>query len=59
MLYNFFMLNPINQTVSTAHKNRITTNKEFLALSLPDVVFNMLIKVRMPTLIRRINFVLS
>ena len=41
----------------------ISTNKQFLALSLSDVVFTMLINVKMPTIVgiltfmSRINFV--
>ena len=46
-------------------KNKILTNKKFLALSLSDVVFIMLINVKMPSIVRilkfmsRINFLLS
>ena len=46
-------------------KTKILINKEVLALSLPAVVFIMLINVKIPTLvgiltfISRINFVLS
>ena len=44
---------------------KILTNKEFLAFSLSDVVFIMLLNVKMPTIVgiltfmSRINFVLS
>ena len=37
-------------------KNKISTIKKFLALSLSDVVFIMLINVKMPTIMSRINF---
>ena len=46
-------------------KNEIPTNKKFLALSISDVIFIMLINVKMPTIVgiltfmSRINFVLS
>ena len=46
-------------------KTKIPTKKKFLALSLSDVVFIMLINVKMPTIVgiltfmSRINFVLS
>ena len=53
----FFMLNSTELEVSTAHKS--------LALSLSDIVFIMLINVKMSTIVgiltfmSRINFVLS
>ena len=58
------MLNSTEHEISTAHKNK-NTNKEVSALSLSDVVFNMLINVYMPTIVgiltfmSSINFVLS
>ena len=57
----FFMLNSTEHEISAAHKNL----KKFLALSLSDVVFIMLINVKMPTIVgiltfmSRINFELS
>ena len=43
---NFFMLNSTENEISTAHKNSNTDKKKkFLALSLSDVVFIMLIHV--------------
>ena len=51
--------------ISTAHYTKIPLIKKFLALSLSDVVFIMLINVKIPTIIViltfncRINFVLS
>ena len=61
-----FMLNPTEHEPSTAHKKLKYRNlKKFLALSLSDVVFIMLINVKMPTIVgiltfmSRINFVLS
>ena len=60
------MLNSTEHEISTAHKKVIYRQmKEFLALSLSDVVFIMLINVKMPTIVgiltfmSRINFVLS
>ena len=58
-----FMVNSSEHKIST-HKTKIMTN-EVLALSLSDVVFIMLINVKMPTTVgiltfmSRINFVLS
>ena len=62
---NFFLVNSTEHEFSTAHKTKIPTNKEVFALSLSDVVFIMLINVKMPTIVviftfmSRINFVLS
>ena len=60
------MLNSTENKISTAHKKlKYQQIKKFLALSLSDVVFIMLINVKMPaivgilTFISRINFVLS
>ena len=58
------MLISTKHRISTAHKTKIPTNKEVYALSLSDVVFIMLINVKMPivgilTFMSRINFVLS
>ena len=62
----FFMLNSNEHQISTAHKKlKYRQIKKFLALSLSDVVFIMLISVKMPTIVgiltfmSRINFVLS
>ena len=61
----FFMLNLTEHKNSTAHKTNILTNKEVFASSLSDVVFIMLINVKMPTIVgiltfmSRINFVFS
>ena len=60
------MLNSTEHKISTAHKKlKHRQMKKFLALSLPDVVFIMLINVKMPTIVgilafmSRINFILS
>ena len=62
----FFMLNSSEHEISTAdQKLKYRQMKMFLALSLSDVVFIMLINVKMPTIVgiltfmSRINFVLS
>ena len=47
---NFFMLESAEHGISTAHKTKILANEEFIALSLCDVVFIMLINVKMPTI---------
>ena len=57
----FLMLSSTEHEISTAHKQL----KKFLAISLSDVVFIMLINVKMPTIVgiltfmSRINFMLS
>ena len=60
------MLNSTDHKISTAHKKvQCRQMKKFLALSLSNVVFIMLINVKMPTFvgiltyISRINFVFS
>ena len=59
------MLNSTEHKISTAHKKKYRQMKKFLGLSLSDVVFIMLIHVKMPTIVgiltfmSRINFVLS
>ena len=59
------MLNSTEHEISTAHKLKYRQMKKFLALSLSDDVFIMLINVKMPTIVgiltfmSRINFVLS
>ena len=60
------MLNTTEQEISIPHKNlKYRKMKKFLALSLSDVVFTMLINVKMPTIVgiltfmSRINFMLS
>ena len=62
------MLNSAEHEVSTAQKKlKYRQIKKFLALSLSDVVFIMLLNVKMPTIVMvgiltfmsRINFVLS
>ena len=64
-LYFFFMLNSTEFEISTHKKLKYRKLKKFLALSLSDVVFIMLINVKMPTIVgiltfmSRINFVLS
>ena len=62
----FFMLKLTEHEISTAHKNfKNRQIKKFIALSLSDVVFIMLINVKMPTIVgiltfmSRIKFVLS
>ena len=49
----FFMLNSTEHELSTAHKNEYYNRqmKKFLALSLSDIVFIMLINVKMPTIV--------
>ena len=61
-----FMLNSTDHKNSTAHKKlEYRQIKQFLVLCLSDVVFIMLINVKMPTIVgiltfmSRINFVLS
>ena len=46
----FFMLNSTEHEISTAHKIKYRQIKKFLALSLSDVVFIMLINVKMQQL---------
>ena len=62
----FFMLNSSEHEISTAHKKlKYRQIKKFLPLSLSDVVFIMLINVKMSTIVgiltfmSRINFVFS
>ena len=62
----FSMLNSTEHEISTAHKSKMPANNEvIILLSLSDVVFIMLINVKMPTIVgilafmSRINFVLS
>ena len=58
------MLNSTEHEISTAHKTEIATNKG-VSCFISDVVFIMLINVKMPTVVgiltamSRINFVLS
>ena len=60
-----FVLNSAEHEILTAHKTKNRQIKKFLALSLSDVVFIMLINVKIPTIVgiltfmSRINFVLS
>ena len=62
---NFFVLNSTEHEISTAHKLKCLQINKFLALSLSDVVFILLMSVKMPmivgilTFMSRINFVLS
>ena len=59
------MFNSTEPEISTAHKTKILTKKKFLALSISESVFIMLINVKIPTVVgilthmSRINFVLS
>ena len=59
----FFMLNSTEHKISTAHTTKIPT-KKYVALILSDVVFIMLMNVKMPTIVgiltfmSKINFVL-
>ena len=62
----FFMLNSTKHEISTAHKKlKYRQIKKFLALSHSDIVFILLINVKMPTIVgiltfkSRINFMLS
>ena len=57
-----FMLISTEHEISTAHKTKLLKNKDFscLQLVLSDVVFIMLINVKMPTIVMSmINFILS
>ena len=60
-----FMLNSTEHEISTAHKVKYLPMKKCLALYLSDVVFIMLINVKMSTIVgiltfmSRINLVLS
>ena len=57
---SFFTLNSAEHEISSANKTKIPKSKEvFFALNLLDVVFIILINVKMPTFMSRINFVLS
>ena len=57
----FCMLNSTEHEISTAIKNlKYRQMKKFLALSLSDVVFIMLINIKTPLIVMsRINFLLS
>ena len=52
----FFMLNSTEHEISTRHKNQHLKVKKFLALSLSYVVFNMLMNVKMPTIVGILTF---
>ena len=60
-----FMLNSTEHEISTAHKTKMLKNKYFSCFSNSDVVFIMLINVKMPTIVgiltfmSTINFMLS
>ena len=45
------MLNSTEHEISTAHKTTVLKNRQFLAFKLSDVIFIMLINVKMPTII--------
>ena len=51
----FFMLNSTEHEISTVQKNLNTEKRKFLALSLSDAVFIMLINVKMPTIVGIFN----
>ena len=51
----FFMIILTEYELSTAHKNKIPTN-ENISLSLSDVVFIMLINVKMPLIVGILTF---
>ena len=55
---DFFMLNSTEHEISTTHKKTLQYRqmKKFLALSLLDVVFIMLIDVKMPTIVGILTF---
>ena len=59
------MLNSTEHEISTAHQTKILTHKEVSCLSLSDILFIILINVKMPTIdgiltfMSRINFVLT
>ena len=55
--YKNCMLNSAEHEISTAHKN--LTTKTFLALSLSEFVFIMLINVKMPTIVGLLTFISS
>ena len=53
------MLNSTEHEISTAHKTKILTNKEvsfLLAFSLSNVVFIMLMNVKLPTIVGILKF---
>ena len=53
----FFMLNSMEHEKATAHKKlKYQQIKKFLAYSLSDVVFIMLINVNMPTIVGILTF---
>ena len=58
MVYKtFFMLNSNEHEISIAHKKlKYRQKKKFLALSLSDNVFIMLINVKMPTIVGIFTF---
>ena len=64
-LLTFFMLNSTEHNISTAHKKKYRKLNKLFALSISDVLFIMLINVKMPTIVSiltfmsRINFVFS
>ena len=59
------MLNSTEHKISTAHKKLNAGKKDFLAFKLSDVLFIMLINIKMPTVVgiltfmSMINFMLS
>ena len=50
------MLNSTRHEISTAHKNKMLQNKDFFAFKLSDVLFIMLIHVKMPTIVGILTF---
>ena len=58
------MLNRSEHEISTVHKTKMLKNKTFIAFKLSDVVFVMLINIKMPpyvvilTFMSMINFML-
>ena len=48
----FFTFKSTEHEISTAHRNKIPTKKKFLALNLTNVVFIMLINVKMPLIVK-------
>ena len=62
----FFMLNSTEHEISTAHKSKMLKKVDFfIAFNLSDMLFILLINVKMPTIVgiltfmSRINFMLS
>ena len=51
------MLNATEHEISTAHKTKMLKKEPFLAFRLSDVVFTMLINVKMPAIVGILTFI--